>query len=47
VGQIASLFAHKVIAQSADGLGKRALLRGIGIDPDAPVDPTLIVSDRD
>ncbi len=47
VGQITSLFAHKVIAQATNGLDKRALLRGIGIDPDAPVDPKLMVSDND
>jgi AraC-like DNA-binding protein len=47
VGQITSLFAHKVIAQAAEGLDKRALLRGVGIDPDAPVDPKLMVSDND
>jgi AraC-like DNA-binding protein len=47
VGQITSLFAHKVIAQAADGPDQRAVLRGIGIDPDAPVDPTLMVSDND
>lgn len=47
MGQITSLFAHKVVAQAGDSLDKRSLLQGIGIDPDAPVDPKLMVSDND
>jgi AraC-like DNA-binding protein len=47
VGQITSLFAHKIIAQAVGGLDTRALLHGIGIDPDAPVDPKLMVSEND
>jgi AraC-like DNA-binding protein len=47
VGQITSLFAHKVIAQADDSLDKRSLLQSVGIDPDAPVDPKLMVSDSD
>jgi AraC-like DNA-binding protein len=47
VGQITSLFAHKVIAQAGGRVDKRAMLRGIGIDPDVPVDPKLMVSDND
>jgi AraC-like DNA-binding protein len=47
MGQITSLFVHKVIAQVDDSLDKRAFLEGIGIDPDAPVDPKIMVSDAD
>jgi len=47
VRQITSLFAHKVIAQADDSLDKRSLLQSIGIDPDAPIDPKLMVSDAD
>lgn len=47
MGQITSLFVHKVIAQVDDSLDKRAFLEGIGIDPDAPVDPKIMVSDSD
>ena len=47
MGQITSLFAHKVVAQSRGRMDKRALLRGIGIDPDAPIDPKRMVSDND
>ena len=45
MGQITSLFAHKVIAQASDDVDKGSLLGSIGIDPDAPVDPKLMVSD--
>ena len=47
MGQITSLFAHKVIAQADDGLDKRAFLEAIGIDPDAPIDPAVMVTDTD
>ena len=45
--QITSLFAHKVIAQADDSLDKCSLLQSIGIDPDAPIDPMLMVSGVD
>ena len=47
MGLITSLFVHKVIAQVDDSLDKRAFLEGIGIDPDAPIDPKIMVSDTD
>ena len=47
MGQITSLFAHKVIAQADDSLDRRSLLQSVGVDPDAPVDPKLMVSDTD
>ena len=47
MGQITSLFVHKVIAQADDSLDKRAFLEGVGVDPDAPVDPKVMVSDID
>ena len=47
MGQITSLFVHKVIRQADDGLDKRALLEPLGIDPDAPVDPKHMVADTD
>ena len=47
MGQITSLFAHKVIAQADDRLDKGSLLQSVGIDPDVPVDPKLTVSDTD
>ena len=47
MGQITSLFVHKVIAQVDDSVDKRAFLDAVGVDPDAPVDPKVMVSDDD
>ena len=47
MGQITSLFVHKVIRQADDSLDKRALLDSVGVDPDAPVDPKIMVADSD
>ena len=47
MGQITSLFVHKVIRQVSDGLDKGALLASVGVDPDSEVDPALMVSDTD
>lgn len=47
MGQITSLFVHKVIAQADDGQDKRGLLESVGIDPDDPVDPGVMVADSD
>jgi AraC-like DNA-binding protein len=47
MGEITSLFLHKVLAQVSDGLDKPALMRSAGIAPDAPVDPKRMVRDED
>ena len=47
MGQITSLFVHKVIAQADDSLDKRSFLEAVGVDPDAPVDPRVMVTDAD
>ena len=47
MGQITSLFVRKVIAQADDSLDKRAFLQAVGVDPDAPVDPKVMVADTD
>ena len=47
MGQITSLFAWKLIGEVADSVDKDALLRSVGIDPDAPLDPAQMVSDDD
>ena len=44
MGQITSLFVHKVIAQAPDSLDKRALLSSVGLDPDAAIDPTMLAA---
>jgi AraC-like DNA-binding protein len=46
MGQITSLFVHKVIRQFSDDLDKDALLTSVGIDPDGKVDPSLMVPDE-
>lgn len=47
MGRITSLFVHKVIRQVDERVDKAALLREVGVDPDAPVDPKVMVSDDD
>lgn len=47
MGQITSLFVHKVIAQADDSLDKRTLLESVGVDPDAPIDPKIMVAATD
>ena len=47
MGQITSLFVHKVVAQADDSLDKRAFLRSVGVDPDAPIDPKFMVAAAD
>ena len=43
MGQVTSLFVHKVIRQVSDDLDKRALLTSVGVDPDGKVDPSFMV----
>ncbi len=45
MGQISSLFAHKVATAAQSD--RAALLRSVGIDPDAPVDPKRMLLDTD
>lgn len=47
MGQITSLFAHKVAGIAEKSIDISAMLSGMGIDPDAPVDPSLMVNDSD
>ena len=47
MGQITSLYAHKVISQLSDGVETRDLLLGLGIDPEGKPDPALMVSSDD
>lgn len=47
MGQITSLFVHKVVRQVDPALDRRALLESVGVDPDAPVDRKVMVADTD
>lgn len=47
MGQITSLFVHKVIRQVDPALDRRALLESVGVDRDAPVDRKVMVADTD
>ncbi len=47
MGQITSLFVRKVVKQVDERIDKGALLRSLGIDPEAPVDPSQMVLDTD
>ncbi|MEZ5490445.1 MAG: AraC family transcriptional regulator [Gammaproteobacteria bacterium] len=47
MGQITSLFAHKVARIAEKSIDVSAMLASIGIDPGAPVDPSVMVSDSD
>jgi AraC-like DNA-binding protein len=46
MGQITSLFVHKVVRQVSDDLDKRALLTSVGVDPDSSIDPSFMVPDK-
>lgn len=41
------MFVRKLVAQASDDLDHGALLRSVGIEPDAPVDPALMIPDTD
>ena len=45
MGQITSLFVRKVVGVVEEGIDKDDLLRSVGIEPEKPVDPSLMVSD--
>ena len=47
MGRVTSLFAHKVARQTHPSLDRRVLLATLGIDADAPVDPSFMVTDTD
>ena len=45
--QITSLFVHKVIAEADSSLDKRVFLDAVGINPDSPIDPKIMVAASD
>jgi len=52
MGQISTLFAHKVVnaataGEPGDTARRRALFRSVCIDPDAPIDPKRMILDSD
>lgn len=47
MGQITSLFAWKFARQCGPQVDVVDLLRSVGVDPEAPVDPSLMVRDED
>ena len=47
MGQVTSLFAHKVAGIAEKSIDVSAMLSALGIDPDAPVDPSIMVNDSD
>ena len=47
MGQITSLFAYKVADQASPGVETADLLRGLGLNPDAPIDSKLMLASED
>ena len=47
MGQISSLFVRKVAGEADGRIDQAALLRSVGIDPESPVDPKLMVPDTE
>ena len=52
MNQISTLFVHKVVGAATAGdpqdvARRSALLKFVGVDPDAPIDPKLMISDAD
>ncbi len=47
MGKISSLFIRKVLGIVEDGVDKNTLLHSVGIDPESPVDPSIMITDTD
>ncbi len=47
MSQITSLYVHKVVAGASPGVETRDLVEGLGLSPEAPVDPARMVSSQD
>ncbi len=52
MGQVSALFVHKVVGvatsgEAPGGARRRDLFESVGVDPDAPVDPKLMIPDSD
>ncbi|MEL6956664.1 MAG: AraC family transcriptional regulator ligand-binding domain-containing protein [Pseudomonadota bacterium] len=44
MGQITSLYVYKVVGQASDGVETHDLVKGLGLSPDGPIDPSQMVS---
>ena len=47
MGKITSLFVRRVAGVASEHVDQGALLRSVGIDPESPVDPSLMVPDTE
>ncbi len=47
MGKVTSLFARKVVEEVGEGVDKEALLRTVGLDRTAPVDPSYMLTDAE
>ncbi len=45
MGQVTSLFAHKMVEAAGSGLDRDALLCTVGLDSDSPIDPRMMIND--
>ncbi len=45
MGAVTSLFVRKIVDAAGKGIDRPALLRSVGLDPDAAVDPKVMVAD--
>ncbi|SPJ22675.1 AraC family transcriptional regulator [Palleronia abyssalis] len=43
MGYVTSLFARRMVAAAGNSIDGAALLQGVGIDPDAPLDPKVMI----
>lgn len=46
MGRITSLFAHKMVAAAGDAVDRRSALRAVGLDPDTPQNPKVMIADE-
>lgn len=46
MGRVTSLFAHKMVAAAGNAVDGAAALQSVGLDPDAPPDPNVMISDE-
>ena len=46
MGRITSLFAHKMVSAAGDAVDAREALLSAGLDPDAPWDPKVMITDE-